>query len=271
MENPQEMALLEVGDLRVYYHSRRGGKQLLVKAVDGVSFSMGKGDFLGLVGESGSGKSTIGRAIVRLADVHSGSIRIGGEEIQALSATAFHPFRKRIQMVFQDPYHTLNPRLTIRETLEEPLRIHFKAMNGEGRRRRIGELLEQVELEAGMVDRYPHQFSGGQRQRIGIARALAVKPDLLICDEAVSALDVTVQAQILKLIQQLQQSCGFGCLFIGHDLAVMKQISHRVLVMEKGKLVEQGTTAAIFSNPQNDYTKRLLSAVPRMQSLKTSG
>ena len=263
--------LLQVKDVSVSYQMRNGGRKHVIQAVDGVSFTIRSRQIVGLAGESGSGKSTIGRALVRLLKIDSGSIYFSGEPVHRLSESEFQPYRKRIQMVFQDPYHTLNPRLTIGETLEEPLKIHFKSLSAASRRERVCALLDQVGLDVALIGRYPHQFSGGQRQRVGIARALAVEPELLICDEAVSALDVSVQAQIVNLLQDLQESYGFACLFIGHDLAVMKHISDEILIMEQGRIVEHGTTRAVFETTQQPYTRRLIDAAPKLQSLHSVG
>ncbi len=236
----------------------------MVKAVDGVSFEVPAGKTVGLVGESGSGKTTIGRAIVKLAPITGGSISFKGEEIANLTRDEFRPWRKKIQMIFQDPYNSLNPRLTIFGILAEPLEIHFPEMSREARRRKCAELLTDVGLPSGHLDRYPHEFSGGQRQRIGIARALAVEPELIICDEPVSALDVSVQAAIVNLLRDLQKRHGFAYLFIAHDLAVVEHISDHVLVMNHGKIVEQNSSEEIYLHPQHDYTRRLLDAVPKL-------
>ena len=257
---------MEVDSLRVWYHGAKGNSHGVVKAVDGVSFSLELGRTTGLVGESGSGKSTIGRALVRLVDLNDGEIRYHGNSVQNLRSKELKLFRKKIQMVFQDPYHTLNPAFTIAQTLEEPLKIHFPGRTTQERKDSAAELMRQVGLDPQWMHRYPHQFSGGQRQRIGIARALSVEPEILICDEAVSALDVSIQAQIVNLLQDLQEDRGFACLFIGHDLAVMKHISDEILVMKDGKIVERGDTQSLFNDPKTDYTKRLLAAVPRIRS-----
>ncbi len=260
-------AILEVEDLSVWYSSRVERRMEHVKAVDGVTFSLEEGKTTGLVGESGSGKSTIARSIVRLAPLKTGSILYRGTPIHTLSNAGFKEMRKKIQMIFQDPYHTLNPRMTVGKMLEEPLKIHFPKMTPTQRRDRAVELLEQVELDATALGRYPHQFSGGQRQRIGIARAMTVEPEILICDEAVSALDVSVQAQIVNLLQDLQERHGFTYLFIGHDLAVIEHISDWVMVMQHGKLVEAGTPEQIYLSPEQSYTRGLLAAVPKLESL----
>jgi ABC-type oligopeptide transport system ATPase subunit len=263
MEDP----ILKVENLKVWYQIREGLQKHFVKAVDDVSFEIKKGKTLGLVGESGSGKSTIGRAIVRLAPIKSGSISLEGKNITELGERDFKPIRKRIQMIFQDPNHTLNPRLTIGSILDEPQKIHFSNTTKSGRIDRSVELLEQVGLGSWAMQRYPHQLSGGQRQRVGIARAISVEPEIVICDEAVSALDVSVQAQIVNLLQDLQDQYHFAYLFIGHDLAVIEHISDWVLVMHAGKIVEQGDPDMIYSHAQNPYTKKLLDAVPQLPSL----
>ncbi len=259
--------LLEVRDLRVHYPGPPGffGQRAVVKAVDGVSFRVAAGETVGLVGESGSGKTTVGRAIIRLAPLTSGSIFWEGKEIGALAETEFRPFRRHIQMIFQDPYGSLNPRLTIRSIVGEALEIHFPKMSRVERHDRVAELLRHVGLRPEHATRYPHEFSGGQRQRIGIARALAVEPRLIICDEPVSALDVSVQAQIINLLQDLQEELGLAYLFIGHDLGVVEHISHRMLVMNQGLIVESGTREEIYRAPKHEYTRRLLSAVPVLE------
>jgi peptide/nickel transport system ATP-binding protein/oligopeptide transport system ATP-binding protein len=259
--------LLEVKNLRVHYPLRGGLLRRVtgqVRAVDDVSFTVARGRTTGLVGESGSGKTTIGRALVRLAPVTAGSIRFDGVEITALGSREFHPLRKRMQMIFQDPFNSLNPRLTVEAIIREPLDIHFPQKSSAEKRDRVAELLRRVGLEPSHMTRYPHEFSGGQRQRIGIARALAVEPEFIICDEAVSALDVSVQAQIVNLLQDLQAELGLTYLFIAHDLAVVEHISDHVLVMHQGKLVESASAEAIYRDPQDAYTRRLLDAVPRL-------
>ncbi len=257
--------LLEVRDLKVYYSSfggLLGRHENLIKAVDGVSFLVKPGETVGLVGESGSGKTTVGRAIIKLAPVTAGFIFWEGKEISSLDEKTFRPYRKHIQMIFQDPYGSLNPRLTVELIVGEALEIHFPEMSRAERKERVVELLKQVGLRPEYTRRYPHEFSGGQRQRIGIARALAVNPRLIICDEPVSALDVSVQAQIINLLQDLQEQLGLAYLFIGHDLGVVEHISERVLVMNEGKIVESGTCDQIYQQPKHPYTQKLLAAVP---------
>ena len=262
-----EQPLLDVAGLCVHYPVQGGLLRRTVdhiRAVDGVSFSIPRGTTVGLVGESGSGKTTIGRAIVRLAPITEGSIRYNGVEIGHLTPREFHPYRKKIQMVFQDPYNSLNPRLTVERIVGEALEIHFPKLNRTERRERVATLLRQVGLKPEHLDRYPHEFSGGQRQRIGIARALAVEPELIVCDEPVSALDVSVQAQIVNLLQDLQEQLGLTYLFIAHDLAVVEHLSDFVLVMNRGKIVEAATAEEIYRQPKHEYTRKLLAAVPTL-------
>jgi peptide/nickel transport system ATP-binding protein/oligopeptide transport system ATP-binding protein len=230
--------------------------------VDNVSFTIEAGKTVGLVGESGSGKTTVGRTILKLIPATSGRVKFDGREILPLSEREFRPLRRQIQMIFQDPFGSLNPRFTIGEIVGEALEIHFPEMSRSDRTARVAELLQLVGLRADMMRRYPHEFSGGQRQRIGIARALAVEPRFIVCDEPVSALDVSVQAQIVNLLQDIQEQFGIAYLFIAHDLAVVEHISDHVLVMHHGKIVESASAEAIYHDPQNDYTKTLLAAVP---------
>ena len=259
------MPLLEVQNLRTWFPVTSG---LLrrhtgdVKAVDDVSFTVEAGTTVGLVGESGSGKTTVGRTILKLTPATGGSVRFNGREILPLSERQFRPLRREMQMIFQDPFGSLNPRLSILSIIAEPLEIHFPEMTRADRRDRVAALLRQVGLQADMMQRYPHEFSGGQRQRIGIARALAAEPKFIVCDEPVSALDVSVQAQIVNLLQDLQEELGLTYLFIAHDLAVVEHISDHVLVMYRGKIVESASAEAIYANPQHEYTRKLLAAVP---------
>jgi len=257
--------LLEVSDLRVHFPVRSGVLQRItshIKAVDGIVFSIPAGATVGLVGESGSGKSTTGKAIIRLAPITTGSITYRGTGLTGLSAGEFLPYRKRIQMIFQDPYNSLNPRLTVEAIVGEALEIHFPQLGRAERRTRILELLDLVGMEKKHIDRYPHEFSGGQRQRIGIARTLAVEPEFVICDEPVSALDVSVQAQIINLLQDLQKQLNLTYLFISHDLAVVEHICSHVLVMQNGVIVEAAEAAELYRAPQHEYTRQLLAAVP---------
>jgi peptide/nickel transport system ATP-binding protein/oligopeptide transport system ATP-binding protein len=259
--------LLSVRDLSIYFPIKGGVLQRTVdyvRAVDGISFDVPKGKTVGLVGESGSGKTTTGRAIARLVPITRGRIDYEEACLNELSNREFLSYRKKMQMIFQDPFGSLNPRMTIYSIIAEPLDIHFKEWSNTQKKDRVADLLSRVGLDADFMQRYPHQFSGGQRQRIGIARALAVEPEFIICDEPVSALDVSVQAQIVNLLQDLQEEFGLTYLFIAHDLAVVEHISDEVLVMSDGKIVEQATAAEIYSNPQHRYTQKLLEAVPRL-------
>ena len=248
--------LLDVRDIRVHFPAKPDP----VKAVDGVSFTVSPGETVGLVGESGSGKTTIGKALIKLVAPTSGQILYRGRDVMPLREREFRPLRKEMQMIFQDPFSSLNPRWTIGGIIAEPLEIHFPHLNKSERMERVASLLRKVALPADAMRRYPHEFSGGQRQRIGIARALAVEPGFIVCDEPVSALDVSVQAQIVNLLQDLQDELGLAYLFISHDLAVVQHISHRVLVMYRGHLVESATSEEIYQNPQHEYTKKLLAA-----------
>jgi ABC-type microcin C transport system duplicated ATPase subunit YejF len=259
------MSLLEVENLCTWFPVHGGllrRKTGDIRAVDGVAFHVNAGQTVGLVGESGSGKTTVGRTILKLVKATAGSVRFDGREILSLPERDFRPLRREMQMVFQDPYGSLNPRFTIGAIVAEALEIHFPEMSRSDRSDRVADLLHLVGLDPDMMRRYPHEFSGGQRQRIGIARALAVKPRFIVCDEPVSALDVSVQAQIVNLLQDLQEQLGIAYLFIAHDLAVVEHISDHVLVMNRGKIVESASAEAIYNDPQSDYTKTLLSAVP---------
>src|SRR5476649_1716656 len=264
--NPSIEPLLRVENLKVYFPILGGvfrHKIGEVKAVDDVSFAVNKRQTVGLVGESGSGKTTIGRAIIRLTEQTAGTIYYGDTAVSKLDAAAFRPYRKKIQIIFQDPYNSLNPRLPIFEIIGEALEIHFPRMTRQERRERVAGLLDKVGLMRDHLDRYPHEFSGGQRQRIGIARALAVDPEFIVCDEPVSALDVSVQAQIVNLLQDLQEELGLTYLFIAHDLAVVEHVSDHVLVMYRGKIVESASAESIYEDPKHDYTRKLLAAVPK--------
>ena len=232
-----------------------------VKAVDGITFEIKEGETVAVVGESGCGKSTTGRAILRLDEPTNGKVEFQGKDVLSMSKDEMRKMRKDMQIIFQDPYASLNPRKTVRQTLWEAMDIQNVVPRKE-RNQRIVELMETVGLQRHQIDRYPHEFSGGQRQRIGIARALSVNPKLIICDEAVSALDVSIQAQVLNLLKRLQKEFGLTYLFISHDLGVVRHIADRIIVMYLGKIVEIGDTEAIFNNPQHPYTKALLSAIP---------
>lgn len=256
--------LLEVKNLKQYFPIKGGifGRTVnYVKAVDDISFSVKEGETVSIVGESGCGKSTTGRAILRLDNPYSGEVSFQGEDLLALSKSQMRKKRKDLQIIFQDPYASLNPRQTVSDILEEALEIQ-NVVPRKDRRKKIVELLETVGIGAHQVDRHPHEFSGGQRQRIGIARALSVDPKLIVCDEAVSALDVSIQAQVLNLLKRLQREFNLTYLFISHDLGVVRHISDRIIVMYLGKIVEIADKDALFANPQHPYTKALLSAIP---------
>ncbi len=264
MNSVNNDVLLEVKGLKKYFPVRSGflGRDVqYVKAVDGVSFHIKRGETFGLVGESGCGKSTTGRTIIRLYDVTDGEVIFDGAELGKMGESQLKPFRKRIQMIFQDPYASLNSRMTVGDIIGEPLDIHNIA-KGKERQDRIYELLEKVGLNKEHANRYPHEFSGGQRQRIGIARALAVQPDFIICDEPISALDVSIQAQVVNMLEDLQKDMGLTYLFIAHDLSMVKHISDRIGVMYLGKLVEVASSDELYENPLHPYTKALLSAIP---------
>ena len=261
------MSLLEVKNLKVHFPVKTGMFSRVhetVKAVDDVSFSIAPGETLGLVGESGCGKTTLGRAIMRLVEPTAGSIVLSGEDITRMTGATLRARRRKFQMIFQDPYGSLNPRMTVEQIVGEALDIHKLVDSASSRRKRIQELLKAVGLDPMYAQRYPHEFSGGQRQRIGIARALAVEPELIICDEPVSALDVSVQAQIINLLRDLQQQHGIAYLFIAHDLAVVEHISRRVMVMYLGKIVEAEEAKNIILEPLHPYTQALISAVPEV-------
>lgn len=257
--------ILQVRNLCTWYPVKKGlfGKPTeFVKAVDDVSFEIFPGETLGLVGESGCGKTTLGRSILRLVEPSSGTLLFEGTDMLSLNKTALRKMRREVQIIFQDPYSSLNPRLTVGNALMEPLQVHGLFVNDQQRKAHVLELLERVDLKAEYFNRYPHEFSGGQRQRIVIARALALQPKFIICDESVSALDVSVQAQVLNLLRQLQQDFGLTYIFISHDLSVVKHISDRMIVMNKGKIEEAGFPEDIYNHPKAEYTKKLIAAIP---------
>ena len=255
--------LLEVRELRVYYprHHHWFGEPEYVRAVEGVSFSIEPGETLGLVGESGCGKSTTARAILGLVKPYSGEVHLGGARIDGLSQGALRPYRRRLQMIFQDPMASLNPRMTVGDIIAEPMHI-FNLLSTGDRKFEVMRLMDLVGLNPRFLNRYPHEFSGGQRQRIGIARALAVQPEMIVCDEPVSALDVSIQAQVVNLLMDLQQRLGLAYLFITHDLAVVRHMAHRIGVMYAGRIVELATADQLFRAPQHEYTQTLLAAIP---------
>ena len=257
------MALLEVHELVKEFSRKRGllSPASVVRAVDGVSFTIDEGETFGLVGESGSGKTTTGRCILRLVEPTSGTVRFKGEDVLAFNAARLRQARRDMQIVFQDPYSSLNPRMRVGAIVEEPLVIHRMGTKAE-RRARVAELFELVGLDPSQLLRYPHQFSGGQRQRIGLARALALNPSLVIADEPVSALDVSVQAQVVNLLMDLQERLKLTYLFIAHDLRLVRHICSRVAVMYLGRIVEMGSTESLFASPAHPYTRALLSAIP---------
>ncbi len=261
--DPRPTTLVEVEGLVKHYESRGflQAKRPPVRAVDGVSFTIGRGETLALVGESGCGKTTVGRTLLRLQEPTAGRVSFDGADLHSLGATELRAMRRKLQIIFQDPYSSLDPRMTVGDSVAEGIEIHALARGAEVRRR-VEALLAEVGLDPSYADRYPHEFSGGQRQRIGIARALAVEPAFIVCDEPVSALDVSVQAQVLNLLADLQRSRGLSYLFIAHDLAVVRQLAHRVAVMYLGRIVEIGTTEEVLGRPRHPYTQALLSAVP---------
>jgi len=252
-------AFVEVRNLSKYFPV---GRNRVLKAVDGISFSVRKGETLGLVGESGCGKSTAGRTVIRLYEPTSGSVVIDGTDVTKLSRSKLKAFRRKMQMIFQDPYASLNPRMTVLDIIGEALDIHGLVKSRTERTRRVEELLELVGLSAQHASRYPHEFSGGQRQRIGITRALAVEPEFIVCDEPISALDVSIQAQIVNLLTDLQKKMGLTYLFVAHDLAMVKYISDRIAVMYLGQIVELASSEDLYDQPQHPYTKALMSAIP---------
>ena len=260
--------ILQVSDLKKHFPVKGGlfgGTVGQVYAVDGVSFDISKGETLSLVGESGCGKSTVGKAVLRLFPLTSGQVVLDGQRIDDMSEAALRPLRRKIQVVFQDPFSSLNPRMKVRDILAEPITNFGVARSSADIDRRVAELMDKVRLPRDAVNRWPHEFSGGQRQRICIARALAADPDVIVCDEAVSALDVSVKAQIVNLLQDLQAELGLAMLFISHDLAIVEHMTHRVAVMYLGKIVEVADKRDLFGGPRHPYTEALLSAVPVME------
>lgn len=258
--------LLKAENLSVHYPGKRNffGRALnYTKAVDGVSFEVYEGETLGLVGESGCGKSTLGRTLIRLIDATGGNLVYKGENLLTADAKRIKELRKDMQIIFQDPYSSLNPRITIGDAIAEPLKVHGIAKEAKERKEKVIDLLEKVSLKPEHYHRYPHEFSGGQRQRIVIARALALNPSFIICDESVSALDVSVQAQVLNLLNDLKKAFGFTAIFISHDLSVVRYISDRIMVMNKGKIEESGPSELVYNNPQSPYTQRLIASIPR--------
>ncbi|HEY8784341.1 MAG TPA: ATP-binding cassette domain-containing protein [Mucilaginibacter sp.] len=260
-----QQPLLKINGLNTWFPAGSGffsRSKEVVKAVNHVSFDVYPGETLGLVGESGCGKTTLGRSILRLIEPTSGSINFENTDLRALKKNDLREIRRDIQIIFQDPYSSLNPRLTVGDSLMEPLQVHQFYTNNTKRKKRVLELLERVNLLPEHFNRYPHEFSGGQRQRIVIARALALQPKFIICDESVSALDVSVQAQVLNLIRELQEEFNLTYIFISHDLAVIKHISDRMMVMNKGEIVEMGDPDEIYYHPKEEYTKKLIASIP---------
>lgn len=264
-DKANQSPVLEVVDLKKHFPVKKGIFQTTVGhvfAVDGVSFTINEGETLGLVGESGCGKSTVGRTLMRLIEPTSGTIKLDGRDVTDLSKGELRPYRREMQIIFQDPFSSLDPRMTAGQIVGEPLSVHGIGASNDERRELVAELFERVGLRRGQLDNYPHQFSGGQRQRIGIARALALNPKLIVGDEPVSALDVSIQAQVINLLLDLQAERKLSYLFISHNLAVVEHISHKIAVMYLGRIVEYASKEAIFRNPKHPYTKALLSAVP---------
>ncbi len=263
-EPNEETNLIEVQDLKKYFVSEKnffGKTKQYTKAVDGVSFTIKKGETFGLVGESGCGKSTLGRTITQLYEATDGKVLFAGQELNGLSSKALQPYRKRMQSIFQDPYSALNPNMTVADIIAEPIDIHMKLSRHE-RQEKVAGILEKVGLKREDMSKFPYEFSGGQRQRIGIARALSVQPEFILCDEAISALDVSIQAQVINLLEDLQDEFGLTYLFVAHDLSMVRHISDRVAVMYLGKIVEISPSDELYLRPLHPYTKDLLAAIP---------
>ena len=258
-----ETPLLEIRDVKKYFPVKKvHGKEITVKAVDSINLKINQGEIVGLVGESGCGKSTLGKSILKLHEITGGQILFHGEDITNYNERQMRPLREKIQIIFQDPYASLNPRMTVGEIIREPMVIHHIYQTRKEQDDRVAELLKIVGLKPDHVRRYPHEFSGGQRQRISIARTLALNPEFIVCDEPISALDVSIQAQIINLLKNIQKELGIAYLFIAHDLSMVKHISDRIGVMYLGHLVEEGDSKELYANPMHPYTKALLSAVP---------
>jgi oligopeptide transport system ATP-binding protein len=266
-DSPRPRTLVATERITKYFPVRAGWlsrEAKFVRAVDGVSIRVRRGQTMGLVGESGCGKSTLGRLILRLIDPTFGRVVYDGRDLVPLRPSALRPLRRKMQIIFQDPYSSLNPRMTVRQIVGEAIQIHKLAATRADEERRVSDLLEKVGLRKEVMNRYPHEFSGGQRQRIGIARALAVEPEFIVCDEPISALDVSIQAQIVNLLQDLQEQLGLTYLFISHDLKIVEHVSHRVAVMYLGRIVEQAYAADLYAEPLHPYTRALMSAVPSL-------
>lgn len=262
--------LLKVDDLKVHFRTRSTqglfGKAQTLRAVDGVSFELAAGETLGVVGESGCGKSTLARAILQLVEPSSGDVQLNGKSLLDMDKRSLRQARRNLQMIFQDPLAALNPRMTVMEIIAEPLTVYEPNLSAQERRQRVLEMMDRVGLSSQMINRYPHEFSGGQCQRIGIARALISRPQLVICDEPVSALDVSIRAQIVNLLMELQQEMGLSLIFIAHDLNIVRHISNRIMVMYLGKVVEMANSEALYQNPMHPYTRALIDAVPKLDT-----
>lgn len=264
-ENTSRAPILTVSGLKVYFPISSGKlfvPPIPLKAVDDVSFELYSGETLGVVGESGCGKSTLGRGVLQLIEPTAGEVIWQGQHLEGLPPKQMIIYRKDLQIIFQDPLASLNPRMTIGDIIAEPLTVHYPALSKEQRKEKVAEIMEQVGLLPQMINRYPHEFSGGQCQRIGVARAMILRPKLIVCDEPVSALDVSIQAQIVNLIQELQQSFGLSLIFISHDLSIVRHISHRIMVLYLGNVMEVADKQTLYDDPKHPYTKALISAVP---------